>query len=138
MKKLILSNVAEGTHSGNITKMAEAAIAQKYLLCKLNQTGKVSVASGADCPIGVATDEAEVADDLVNIALLGACDTLKMVASEAISAGAIVVVDGGGKVAELPGDAGTYYQVGIALAPANADGIVECVSCLPIAHVVVA
>ncbi|MDR2436178.1 MAG: hypothetical protein LBD33_02620 [Puniceicoccales bacterium] len=136
MKKLTLSNVAEGTHAGNITKAAAEVITRKYLLCKLNQTGKVSIAGGTDCPIGVATDEVERVDDLVNVALLGACDTVKMVASETVSAGEIVVVGTGGKVKELPDTAGTYYQVGIALTPANADGIVECVSCLPIKHVI--
>ena len=136
MKKLILSNVAEGTHAGNITKMAAEVITRKYLLCKLNQSGKVSIAGGADCPIGVVTDEVERVDDLVNVALLGVCDTVKMVASESVSPGDIVVVGTGGKVKSLPSADGTYYQVGIALTPASADGIVEFVSCLPIKHVI--
>jgi hypothetical protein len=136
MRKLILSNVAEGTHAGNVTKVAEVAISQKYLLCKLNSSGNVSIAGGADCPIGVTTDEAEIGD-FVNIALLGACDTVKMVTSGGISAGEIVVVDNGGKVKTFPSSTnGTYYQVGIALVPAVANGIVECVSCLPVKHVV--
>jgi hypothetical protein len=138
MKKLILSNVAEGTHAGNITKAAAEVITRKYLLCGLNQDGKVSVAGGTDYPIGVVTDEAEQVGDFVNVALLGACDTVKMVASQSVSAGDVVVVGTGGKVKELPSTAGTYYQVGIALTPVNADGIVECVSCLPIKHVIAA
>jgi hypothetical protein len=136
MRKLILSNIAEGTHAGNITKVAAAVIAQKYLLCKLDSTGKISVAGAADCPIGVATDEAEQVGELANVALLGACDTIKMIASASIAAGAVVVVDGDGKVKELPTSAGTYYQVGIALTPASAAGIIECVSCLPVKHVI--
>ncbi|MDR2721078.1 MAG: hypothetical protein LBB15_02205 [Puniceicoccales bacterium] len=136
MKKLIMSNVAEGTHAGNITKVAAEAISQKYLLCKLNSTGKVSVADEADYPIGVVTDEVEQANDFVNVALLGACDTIKMIASESVSAGGIVVASTGGEVRELPEDVGTYYQVGVALTPANDGGIVECVSCLPIKHVI--
>jgi hypothetical protein len=136
MRKLILSNIAEGTHSGNITKVAAAVIAQKYLLCKLDATGKISVAEAADLPIGVATDETEQANEHVNVALLGACDTVKMVASDSIVAGAIVVASGNGKVSELPASAGTYYQVGIALTSSGADGIVECASCLPVKHVI--
>ncbi|MDR0595822.1 MAG: DUF2190 family protein [Puniceicoccales bacterium] len=136
MKKLILSNVAEGTHAGNITKVAAGPITQKYLLCKLDGgTGNVSIAGASDQPIGVATDEAD-ANDFVNIALLGACDTVKMVASGAVQAGTIVIVDAGGKVRGLPVASGTYYQVGVALAGADTNGIVECVSCLPIKHVI--
>jgi hypothetical protein len=107
------------------------------LLCKLDQTGKISIANEEDCSIGVATDEVEQADDFVNVALLGACDTVKMVASGAVSAGEIVVVGDRGKVKNLPDTDGTYHQVGIALTPANADGIVECASCLPMKHVIV-
>jgi hypothetical protein len=138
MKKLILSNVAEGTHAGNITKVAAGPITQKYLLCKLDgETGNVSIASASDQPIGIATDEAE-ANDFVNIALLGACDTVKMTVASNVGAGAIIVADANGKVQELPAATGTYYQVGIALAKADANGIVECVSCLPIKHVITA
>ncbi|MDR0679727.1 MAG: DUF2190 family protein [Puniceicoccales bacterium] len=138
MKKLILSNVAEGTHAGNITKVAAEPITQKYLLCKLDgETGNVSIASASNQPIGVATDEAD-ANDFVNIALLGACDTIKMTTSGVVQAGTIVVADAGGKVKGLPAATGTYYQVGIALAKADANGIVECVSCLPIKHVITA
>ena len=136
MKKLILSNGAEGTHAGNITKAAATPISQKYLLCKLNSEGAVTISGAADPPIGVATDEAEVAGDFVNVALLGASDTIKMLANTAISAGEIVVADSGGKVKALPAASGTYYQVGIALSAAGANGLVECVSCLPMRHVI--
>jgi hypothetical protein len=136
MKKLILSNVAKATHAGNITKAVAEVITRKYLRCKLNQDGKVSMADGTDCLIGVVTDEVEQAGDFVNVALLDACDTVKMVASGDVSAGDIVVVGTGGKVKELPSTAGTYPQVGIALTPTNADVIVERVSCLPIEHVI--
>ncbi|MDR1255771.1 MAG: DUF2190 family protein [Puniceicoccales bacterium] len=136
MKKLILSNGAEGTHAGNITKAAETPIPQKYLLCKLNSDGTVAISGAADYPIGVATDEAEAAGDFVNVALLGASDTVKILASEAIPAGEIVVADSGGEVKALPAASGTYYQVGIALNAVNANKLVECVSCLPVQHVI--
>jgi len=45
--------------AGNVTKVAAEAISQRYLLCKLNSSGNVSIAGGEDYPIGVATDEAE-------------------------------------------------------------------------------
>jgi len=59
-----------------------------------------------------------------------------MVASEGISAGVIVVIDSDGKVKTLPDTPGTSYQVGIAFVSAVANGIVECVSCLPVKRVV--
>lgn len=135
MRKIILANVAEGTHAGNITKCANEAITKKYLLGKLTTDGKIAIAGENDTPIGVITDEAAGADEIVNVALLGSGDTLKMTAGGAITAGSIVVPAQGGKVRELPGEAGTYLQVGIALNSASSDGIVECVSCLPTQYV---
>lgn len=134
MKKIVLSNVAEGTHTGNITKCADGAIPQKFLLGKLTTEGKIAVAGGKDTPIGVITDEAE-AGEFVNIALLGANDTIKMTADGAISAGTIVVPAENGKIKALPAQSGTYLQIGVALHSAASGGIVECVSCLPVQYV---
>ncbi len=136
MRKIILSNVAEGTHSGNITKNADDVISQKYLLGKLTTTGTIAVAGENDTPIGVITDEATQAGEIVNVALLGASDTLKMVAGGAITAGSIIVPASDGKIQAIPEQAGTYLQIGIALNDAASDGFVECVSCLPVQHVV--
>ncbi len=132
MKRLILSNIAEGTHAGNITKHAASAITQKYLLGKLQSNNKIAVSNSTDTPIGVITDEAAEADDIVNVALLGSNDTLKMTADGEIAAGAIVVTSDSGKVKELPTQSGTYLQVGMALNTATSGGIVECVSCVPV------
>ncbi len=132
MKKLILSNIAEGTHAGSITKHVASAITQKYLLGKLQSNDKITVSNSTDTPIGVITDEAAEADDIVNVALLGSNDTLKMTADGEITAGAIVVTSDSGKVKELPTQSGTYLQVGMALNSATSGGIVECVSCVPV------
>lgn len=132
MRKIILSNIAEGTHAGNITKCASGAISQKYLLGKLAEDNKITIANAGDIPIGVITDEAAQAGEYVNVALLGANDTLKMTAEGAISAGSIVIPAQDGKVKALPSTSGTYLQVGIALNSAVAGGIVECVSCVPV------
>lgn len=132
MRKIILSNIAEGTHAGNITKCAASAISQKYLLGKLAEDNKIAIADADDTPIGVITDEAAQAGEYVNVALLGASDTLKMTADGAISAGSIVIPAQGGKVKALPSTSGTYLQIGIALNSAVTGGIVECVSCVPV------
>jgi hypothetical protein len=119
-------NVAEGTHAGNITKKSDAAIATRFLLVKKgSDVNHIAVAGGADIPLGICTDEAAAAEDLVNVNLLGSIrDTQLAVAAAAITSGAFVVCDATatGKVRTLPGSAGTYYIVGRALTDAGADG----------------
>lgn len=136
MRKIILSNVAEGVHAGNVTKIAADVISQKYLLGKLVAEGKIAIAGENDTPIGIITDEAPDAGDIVNVALLGNCDTIKMIASGAIALGSVLVAAAGGKVKQLPTTAGTYMQVGIALNATSSDGTVECISCVPVKNVV--
>ena len=142
MKKLILSNSSVGTHYENITRNAESAISIKYLLGKIGSTqDKIDICGSSDLAIGVITDEAGIGED-VNVALLGAPDTLNVVASGSISAGTLIVPDSGGKVKAIPAagesDA-TYNVVGIALTSASSDGdIIEFVSCVPQQHVVAA
>lgn len=118
-----LANIAEGTHEGNITKKADAAIAARFLLAKIGtDIDHVDLAGVNDLPLGVITDEAEAAEDLVNVALLGsACSTLKGVASAAIAAGDLIVPAAAGKLRTLPAGAGTYSIVGRALQAAAAD-----------------
>ena len=112
------------------------------MLGKIGSTqDKIDICGSSDLAIGVITDEAGIGED-VNVALLGAPDTLNVVASGAISAGTLIVPDSGGKVKAIPAagesDA-TYNVVGIALTSASSDGdIIEFVSCVPQQHVVVA
>ena len=127
MTKLILSNSVVGTHTGTVTKNTSEAITQKYLLCKLSSNGTVAIAGDSDTPIGVITDEAD-AGGIVNVALLGGSDTLKIIAGSQITAGSKIYAGAAGKAAST----GTE-MIGIALTGASAAGVeIEFVSCLPV------
>lgn len=134
------ANIAEGRHlDGRITKLADAAIASRWLLVKFGtDADHVDLCGATDVPIGVCTDEPEAAEDATAVDLLGAAPgTTLMVASEAITAGELVFTAASGKVQDLPAGAGTYYQVGRALNAAGADGdLVEVAPCFPLATVV--
>ena len=119
-----LANIAEGTHDGNITKAVDAAITERFLLAKVGSASdRVAVAGAADTPIGVITDEAAAAGDLVNLALFGSArSTLRMVASGAIAQGALVEPAASGRVQTLGVGAGTHHVVGRALDAASAAG----------------
>jgi len=128
VETVLLANIAEGTHDGNITKGADAAITERFLLGKIGSASdRVAVAGAADTPIGVITDEAAGTGDLVNVALLGArTSTLRMVASGAISQGALVEPAASGRVQTLGVGAGTHHVVGRALdAATNAGDVIE-------------
>ena len=127
-RRIHCANIGEGQHDGVITYKTDAASAPRFLLGKIGtDAAHVAVSGIGDIPLGVITDEAAAAEELVTLALFGSYDTtLKVVASGAIVAGAFVVGDAGGKVRTLPVTAGTYYIVGRALNAAAADGdIVE-------------
>jgi hypothetical protein len=119
-----LANIAEGTHDGNITKAADAAITERFLLGKIGSASdRVAVAGAADTPIGVITDEAAATGDLVNVALLGARpSTVRMVASAAIVQGALLEPAASGRVQTLGAGAGTHHVVGRALDAASSAG----------------
>src|SRR5688572_8369107 len=119
-----LANIAEGTHDGNITKAADAAITERFLLAKIGSASdRVAVCGAADIPIGVITDEAAAAGEHVNVALLGSSrGTVRMVASAAIAQGALLEPAASGRVQTLAGGAGTHHVVGRALDAATAAG----------------
>ena len=128
-----LANIAEGTHEGgNITKAADAAISERFLLGKIGSaTDRIAVCGASDTPIGVITDEADEAEDLVNVTLFGAAkSTLKMVASGAISQGTLLEPAASGRVQSLGVGAGTHHVVGRALDTASAAGdVIEVDPC---------
>lgn len=133
-RRVRFANIAEGRHAtGNVTKLTDASISTRYLLGKDGSDDNHIAACGAsDIPLGVITDEASAAEEPVNVAILGnAVGTLLVVASEAITVGEHVYTAASGKVQDLPGSAGTYYEVGVALTAASADGDV-----IEIAHTV--
>src|SRR5688572_227726 len=88
---VLLANIAEGTHEGGITKFADAAITERWLLGKVGSASdRVAVCGASDTPIGVITDEATAAGDGVSVSLLGSSrGTVRMVASAAIAQGAL-------------------------------------------------
>lgn len=128
-------NIAEGTHDAAVTRKTDAAITTRYLLYKVgSDAAHIAVGGASDIPIGTIEDEKSAAELTVAVNLLGKGGTKIMVASEAIDAGERVFAAGSGKVQDLPGSTGTYYQVGIALTAASADGDkIEVLDCVPIA-----
>jgi hypothetical protein len=119
-----LANIAEGTHQGGLTKAADAAIAERHLLGKIGSASdRVAVCGAADIPIGVITDEAAAAGELVSVSLLGSTrGTVRMVASAAIVQGALLEPAANGRVQTLGAGAGTHHVVGRALDAAGAAG----------------
>ncbi|MDR0351769.1 MAG: DUF2190 family protein [Puniceicoccales bacterium] len=132
MKKETFSNIAEGTHEGNITKVAKTNITERYTLVKIDTSNPamVDICTDSDLPIGVATDEAS-AGDIVNVALLGSADTIKAIASETIVAGKLLRPTDDGKIAPIGTAAGSYNCIGIALNSTIANSMVEVLSCVP-------
>jgi hypothetical protein len=131
-KTVLLSNIAEGTHCGNITKAVDAAVTERFLLAKIGSASdRVAVCGAADTPIGVITDEAAATGDLVNVALLGSLPgTVRMVASGAITQGSLVEPAASGRVQTLGAGAGVHQVVGRALdAASNAGDVIEVDPC---------
>lgn len=138
--ELHFANIGEGTHVESITKKADAAITLRYAVVKIgSDIDHIAVTTAnTEIPLGVCTDEADAAEDLVAVELFGAQPkTLRMVASAAITAGAFVVCTASGKIATLPATTGTYYIIGRALQAAGADlDVIEVATCLPTQRVV--
>ncbi len=135
-----VSNIAEGTsETGNRTYLADAAITARHLVVKSgSDLNHIAVAGTGDIPLGVVDDQADAAEDPVNVQLLGAKrGTILMTASAAIALDAMVVSAASGKIRTLPGTTGTYYIIGRAREAAGADGdVIEVIPCFPIQRVV--
>ncbi|HEX7860065.1 MAG TPA: capsid cement protein [Verrucomicrobiae bacterium] len=121
---VLLANIAEGTHEGGITKFADAAITERWLLAKVGSASdRIAVCGASDIPIGVISDEAAAVGDSVSVSLLGSSrGTVRMVASAAIVQGALLEPAASGRVATLGAGAGTHHVVGRALDAAGAAG----------------
>lgn len=98
---------------------ADAAIGKNERV-KLDSDGKITQAGLADRCVGVAQNAAFASGDIVNVQLYSAPGTMKMIAVEALAAGAAVYSEASGKVQDTA--AATSYLVGIALEAATADG----------------
>jgi hypothetical protein len=119
-----LANIAEGTHAGSITKATDAAITERWLIGKIGSASdRVAICGAGEVPIGVITDEAAAAGELVSVSLLGSSSgTVRMVASAAIAQGALLEPAANGRVATLGIGAGTHHVIGRALDAAGAAG----------------
>lgn len=105
---------------GNVKSFeADEAIPQ-YSRVKLDSDGKITVAGLTDKDIGTAREAAFAAGDVIGVRLRTAAGTHKMIASEALAAGATVYTETAGKVQDTA--QATSFQVGQALEAAGADG----------------
>ncbi len=105
--------------NGYRTFECDEALTQ-YARVKLDSDGKITTAGLTDKGIGVATRATFAAGDTVSVALDSKPGTCKMIASEALAAGATVYSEASGKVQDTA--QATAYQVGVALEAATADG----------------
>ena len=134
-----LANVFEGTHQGAVSKLTDSALTVRDLLVKFgSDSDHIAINTDGDIPLGVCNDEATAAEERRNVLLLGVHEsTIIMIASEVIAVGAAVYTEDGGKIQNLPGDAGTYYHIGYALnAAAGDDSDVEVQHMAPVAVVI--
>lgn len=136
-----LANIAEGAHSdGCITKLADAAQATTGKLVMFGTTDHVAVTTAnTDIPLGVCDDEADAAEDNVNVQLLGQKKgTILVRAHAAIGIGAFVVPAAAGRVQTIVGlSSVTTYILGIALnAASSQDDLVEIAHCVPVQRVI--
>ena len=139
-KVVLFANIfTEGVHDAAKTVKLDATVTVRNLLYKKgSDDSHVAVcAATADCPLGTINDEG-VAEGEVALLILGKGPTKKFVASEAIVVGDALFTTTTGKVQNFPGaGAATYWQVGVALTAAAADGdVIEASDCVPVKLVV--
>ena len=115
--------MAEMNATGHKSFTTSAAVAQ-WARVKLEAGGTVVTAGLAEKEIGVATREAFASGDIIDVQMVSAPGTVKMIAIEALAVAAPVYTETSGKVQDTA--QATSYLVGIALNAAAADGdIVE-------------
>ena len=110
--------------TGCVPMSAGAAIA-KYALVQVEADGDVITNVLATRPLGVAQTEAFAAGDVIDVKLLNASGTFKIIASAALTTADPVFTAAAGKVGASAQNA---RLVGIALETSTADNdIIECV-----------
>lgn len=125
-----------GTSTNSRRYRATAALATRHVFVKAGADDEHIAAIGAtsDKPVGVIDDEAEAAEDPINVQLPGAINrTVKVLAGAAIAAlNQDMYLTAAGKVVIKPTAAGTYWKVGRNLTLADAaNDPVEVVLCEP-------
>ena len=139
-RRPVFANIAQGTHAGYVTVTAASAFTSKYLLAMADSTaGEVDVCGASNCPVGVATDDADVGDPLA-LKILGVSpQSVLVTASAAFAAESYLYTAANGQVQTEPATAGTYYLIGRALNAAIAAGDhVEAETCVPVKLIVLA
>jgi hypothetical protein len=139
-RRPVFSNIAQGTHAGYLTVTAASAFTSKYLLAKADSTaGEVDVCGASDCPVGVATDDADEGDPLA-LKILGVSpQSILVTANGAIAAESYLYAAANGEVQPEPTAAGIYYLIGRALGAATAAGDhIEAETCVPVKLIVLA
>lgn len=126
--RIIAHNIAEGTHAEAKTYLTDAAITTRHLLYKVGtDANHIAVCGSTSVPLGTVDDEATAAEEYVAVQLMGKGSTKRVVASGAVSAGALVYLGASGKVAS----SGTQC-IGVALTAASTDGdIIEMIDTTP-------
>ena len=128
------ANIGEGIYgTGNRGYLADAALVKIG-----SDANHIAICGVSDIPLGIIDDEAEAAEQKVNVAVFGAIRGTRLaVASAAIAAGDMIVPAASGRIRTLPATTGTYYICGRAINAASAAGdLVEIAPCFPIQRVV--
>ena len=138
---VLLANIAEGAHAdGCKTYLTDAAQSLRHALVMFGTADHVAVTTAdTDIPLGVCNDEADAAEDVINVQLLGQKEgTILVVAQAAIGVGAYLVPAAAGRVQTIVGLSGvTTYIVGRALNAASSQGdLVEMAHCGPVQRVI--
>lgn len=117
-------NIADGTHAGSITMVAEESVDNAYLVVKAGANdGGFAVAGAADKPFGVCSDEGAKGERLAVILPASAESTIMCRAATDIPAGASVYTSANGKVSAAAADGS--YKVGVAVCSAVSGGLAE-------------
>lgn len=111
--------------TGCVPMIADEAI-PKYSRVILEADGRCVVASLTQIGDGIAQDAAFAAGDQISVKLWNSAGTFKMIASEALAAGADLYTESNGEVQDTA--AGTSFKFAKSLEAASGDqSIIECV-----------
>lgn len=110
--------------NGVVPMTADAAIAQ-YARVIFESDGRCVTAGLTEIGDGIAQEAAFAAGDVIPVKLWNSAGTFKMIAVEALAAGATLYTEAAGKVQDTA--ASTSFKFAKALQAATADGdIIEC------------
>ena len=132
--------LGDGTHH-SLSLRADAAIATKHLLVKRGSDANHAAvcAAASDEPLGACEDEADAAEDPVDVTLLGVAKrTVLMVAQGSINADVDVYSYGDGTITTTPAATGTFWKVGKSRTAGSAGSEMEVEPCQPVLTKVVA